>query len=64
MADTVITPDDLGMLAWCALSYDRRLPDGKVPPRIWEALTPEWRGKINNAKTARLDQLGAEVRKP
>jgi hypothetical protein len=57
-----INPDDLGKLVWCAIDYDRRLPHGNVPPLVWEALTPEWRGKIMAWKGAERDHLGAEVR--
>jgi hypothetical protein len=61
---TALTPDDLGTLVWCAMDFDRKLPGAAVPPRIWEALTPEWQGKINRWRGADRDQLGAEVRKP
>lgn len=55
-------PDDLGLLVWCAMHYDHRLPHGIVPARIWAQLTPEWRGKINRWKDGSRDHLGAEVR--
>jgi hypothetical protein len=59
-----LDPDDLGLLVWCALSYDRRLPGGNVPNRTWEALTPEWRAKLNKWKNASRGHLGAQVRGP
>lgn len=62
--DPAVGPDDLGLLVWCALSYDRRLPGGNIPTRVWEALTPEWQGKVNRWKSAETDHLGAEVRGP
>lgn len=41
-----IKADDLGLLAYCAASYDRRLRAGNVPPLLWEKLPQEWRDKI------------------
>lgn len=57
-----MTDDELGLLVWCALGYDRRLPSGLVPERVWDQLTPQWREKINRWRTARCDVLGAEVK--
>ena len=56
-----ISDDDLGLLAWCALGYGRRLPSGRIPPQVWEALSTEWRGKINHWQSATVDMLGAEL---
>ena len=57
-----ISDDDLGLLVWCAKSYDRRLPDGRVPVAVWEALTGEWQGKINSWASSDRDPLGAQIR--
>jgi hypothetical protein len=57
-----LSPDELGLLVWCAMDYDRRLPTGIVPPAVWEALTPEWRAKINTWKGSDRDAIGAQVR--
>ena len=43
------------------LGYGRRLPSGRIPPQVWEALSTEWRGKINHWQSATLDVLGAEL---
>lgn len=56
-----ISDNDLGFLVWCALDYDRRLPEGRVPDQVWAALSDEWRGKINGWKSD-IDALGAQVR--
>lgn len=61
-AAAVIGPDDLGLLVWCAMEYDRCLPAARVPPAVWEALTPEWRAKINTWNGSERDPLGAQVR--
>lgn len=57
-----ISDDDLGLLVWCALDYDRRLPAGRAPDSVWDALSDEWRGKINHWQRATVDPLGAEFR--
>ena len=36
-----ISDDDLGLLAWCALGYGRRLLSGRIPPQVWEALSTD-----------------------
>lgn len=59
-----VADDDLGLLVWCALSHDRRLPAGIVPSRVWERLTARWRADINKWQSAERDVLGAELRKP
>jgi hypothetical protein len=59
-----IDPDDLGLLVWCAINYDSRLPYGIVPERIWKALTPEWQAKITGwmEDGERAESLAAEAR--
>lgn len=58
-----ISNDDLGLLVWCAMNYDRRLPGGgAIPVGVWEELTPEWKGKILAWRDTTQDALGAEVR--
>ena len=42
-----VSGEDLGLLAWCAMSHDRRLPGGAVPSRFWDMLPQEWRDRIN-----------------
>jgi hypothetical protein len=59
-----ISDDDLGLLVACALDYDVRLPHRTVPMRVWEALSPQWRGRINEAKDSKTDEYGREVRRP
>jgi hypothetical protein len=41
-----VTAETLGLLAFCAASYDRRTRGG-VNPDVWEKLSQEWRDKIN-----------------
>jgi hypothetical protein len=57
-----LSDDELGLLVWCAMGYDRRLPDAYVPDAAWQALTPEWQHRINEFKGGSRDALGAEVR--
>lgn len=40
-AEVTISQADLLVVLECAAFYDRRLPYGAIPPKIWEALTPE-----------------------
>lgn len=59
-----LTDEDLRLLVWCALDFERRLPDGLIPGRIWEMLSVESRSLINRWKDGHgRDQLGAEVRR-
>jgi hypothetical protein len=57
-----ISSKDLGWLLWCAISYDRRLPSGNIPDRLWGQLSTEQRQQINHWEGARIDGLGAEIR--
>jgi len=57
-----ISDDNLGYLLWCAIGYDRRLPDGRVPDHLWKLLSHDWQGKINDWSSRDTDALGAQVR--
>jgi hypothetical protein len=58
-----VSDDDLGLLVWCAISFDRKLPGGYAPPGAWDALSDEWRHKINKWNTSDRDGDGAEIRR-
>lgn len=57
-----ISDKDLGWLIWCAMSYDRRIPSGVIPHRLWEQLSTEQRARLNRWTSAKVDGLGAEIR--
>lgn len=64
MCDRRLSDDDLGLLVWCAVSYDRRLPrlsgEPEVPDHLWDMLSPEWKDRFNDH--ANLDRYGAETK--
>jgi hypothetical protein len=47
VSEVTIDADTLGLLAFLASDYDRRLPHGNIPPGVWELLPLEWRNRIN-----------------
>ncbi len=46
-----VDPEVLGQLAFCAISYNRRMPNGQVPTRIWHRIPQEWRDRIKSNDT-------------
>ena len=46
-AGVTVSAGTLGLLAFLASDYDRRLRDGVIPPRVWELLPQQWRDRIN-----------------
>lgn len=62
--ESVELPDDLfDLLVWCAVSHDRRLPNGEIPPVI-EKILGARTDYINDYKDSYSDQMGAEIRRP
>jgi hypothetical protein len=41
--------EELGVLVFCAMSYDRRIPKGQIPAHLWEMLPKEWKDRANNS---------------